>query len=79
MAYSGQERRKESKADQIIWQVMMGSCALLIAAAAAWANAINSKVDKIVNLEVKIQYLQTDISEIKSIMKSYIVEKNNFK
>lgn len=59
----------ESKTDKIIWYLMATFITLFIMAAAAWAAQMSGKVERISTLEVNVQYIQRDISDIKDIIK----------
>lgn len=51
----------------------MGSFAVIIVGiGSAWANSINTKVEKISAMEVNIQYIQTDIKDIKAMIKDAV-------
>ena len=64
-----EERRKS---DKLIWYLMTLSMGIIILGGGTWASSINAKVDKIAGLELTIQYIQKDISEIKGIFKDYL-------
>ena len=66
------QRRED---DRIVWYLMSTAMGILIIGGGAWANSINQKVDKIASLEVNIQYIQSDISDIKQIIKNALKEK----
>lgn len=65
----------ERKADKIIWWVMGTSASVMIIVGSAWANSINNKVDKIAALEVNVQYIKSDINDIKGMIKE-VIRKN---
>lgn len=66
------EVRLERKDDKIIWYVMITSISIIILGGGAWATSINTRVEKIASMEANIQYIQNDISDIKSLIKSFI-------
>ena len=74
MSWDGINKRREPKADNLIWWLMISFFGIIILGGGAWATNINSKVDKIAGLEANIQYIQKDLSEIKQILQ--IVVKN---
>lgn len=55
--------------NQIVWYLMVTAIGVIIIGGSAWATSINQKVDKIAKLETNIDYIQKDISEIKTIIK----------
>lgn len=67
------ELNMERKVDKLIWYFMATSMSILIIGGGAWATSINSKVEKISALEVNVQYIQTDLKDIKGLIKNYIL------
>lgn len=65
----------EKKTDGLIFWLMTIFCGILITGGGAWSYSMNEKAEKIVALEVKVQYIQSDISEIKKLLQKAI---NNF-
>lgn len=63
----------DRKVDKLIWYFMATCMSILIIGGGAWATSINSKVEKISGLEVNIQYIQTDLKDIKGLIKEYIL------
>lgn len=78
MGPNGEKRRGEDKADHLIWWLMITFFGVIVLGATAWAKSINDKVEKIDSLEVNINYMQKDVSEIKDIMKYYIGHHVNY-
>lgn len=58
-----------SKTDNLIWWLMVTFCGIIIIGGSAWANSINAKVEKIASMEVNIQFIQSDVKDIKDIIK----------
>ena len=48
---------------------MVTFCGIIIIGGSAWANSINAKVEKIASMEVNIQFIQSDVKDIKDIIK----------
>ena len=61
----------ESKADKIIWWLMVTVVSAGILTAGSWAKDIDKKVDKISVMEMNIQYMRDDISIIKNTILEY--------
>ncbi len=61
----------ESKTDRVIWYFMVTSMSILIIGGGAWASRVDSNMDKIVGLESNVQHIQSDIKEIKDIVRQY--------
>ena len=55
--------------NDIVWYLMTFAMGVLLLGGGAWANSINQKVEKIASLEVKIGFIQEDISDIKNLVK----------
>lgn len=53
---------------------MVTFAGILIVGATAWASSINLKVDKIAGLEINIQYMQSDLRDIKDMMKKELLK-----
>ncbi len=66
-----EDRGERRKSDNLIWYLMVTSMGVLIIGGGAWASSINAKVDKIAALELNIQYIQSDISSIKDMVKEF--------
>lgn len=66
------ERRMENK---IVWYLMVTAMSVIILGGGTWANKIEQKVDKIAGLEANVQYIQSDVADIKNIIKTAIREK----
>ena len=62
-----EERRKT---DKLIWYFMVTAMSIIIIGGGAWATNINEKIDKVESLEVNVQYIQRDISDIKQVIMS---------
>ena len=60
-----EERRKS---DPLVWWLMITFASIIIVGGGAWANAINSKVEKIAPMEANIQYIQNDVKSIKDMI-----------
>ena len=60
--------------NDLVWYLMTFAMGILLIGGGAWANSINSKVEKIAALEVNIQYIQSDVSDIKQIIKNALKE-----
>lgn len=60
--------------NKIVWYLMTTFMGILIVAGGAWASSINNKVEKIAALEINIQYIQTDVSDIKNIITKALKE-----
>lgn len=54
------------------WLVTGGLSVIVLGGGGAWATSINSKVEKIAGMEVNIQYMQRDISDIKEMIENYV-------
>lgn len=63
---------QQDKGDQLIWWLMMTAVSILIIGGGAWAANINSKVERIAALEINVQYIQTDIGEIKKLIQIFL-------
>ena len=50
---------------------------VILIGGSAWAASVNSKMEEISTLRVNIQYIQTDIKDIKDIIK--VAVKTKFK
>lgn len=66
---------QNNKGDQIIWYLMITAFSILILGGGAWATNINSKIERIATLELNIQYIQSDLSEIKQIIKNALIRR----
>ena len=66
------ERRSDNK---IVWYLMTVGFSVIILGGGSWANHIETKVDTIASLEANVKYIQSDIADIKSIIKTAIKEK----
>lgn len=62
----------ESKTDKLIWYVMITAMGIIIVGGGAWATNINEKAERIVALEVNLQYIQSDISIIKKLLQKAV-------
>lgn len=58
------------KNQNLVWYLMTVFMGILILGGGAWANSINTKVEKIASMEANIQYIQRDISDIKQIIET---------
>ena len=64
-----QDRRKT---DELIWYLMVTAMSIIIIGGGAWATEINRKVERIASLEINVQYIQNDLSDIKSLIKKFL-------
>lgn len=62
----------EKKVDNLVWIIMGSACGLIAIGATTWAASVNSKIERMAEMEVSIRYMSRDISEIKDILKKYI-------
>lgn len=62
------ERRKT---DKLIWWMLTGAFSVIILGGGAWASNINTKVEKIANLETSVMFMRQDISDIKLILQRW--------
>jgi len=60
------------KSDKLIWWLMISFFSIIVLGGGAWATNINSKVEKIAGMEVNIQNIKDDVSDIKTLIKYYI-------
>ena len=60
---------KTDLSQQIVWYFMATAISIIIIGGSAWATSINAKVERIASLEANVNYIQKDISEIKTIIK----------
>ncbi len=62
----------QNKTDGLIWWLMITFAGIIILGGGAWATTINYKVDKIAPMEANIQYIQSDVSTIKTMIQGVI-------
>ena len=72
MVWDKVERRVEVKADKLIWYLMVTFMGIIIVGGGGWATSVNAKIADVSALNVNIEYMQTDLSDIKKILYSYI-------
>ena len=63
----------ENKSDKVIWWLMITFASVIIVGGGAWATDMTQKVEKIGRLEVNIQYIQNDLSQIKNIIQKFSI------
>lgn len=63
------------KTDKVIWWMMTTFMGIIILGGGAWCGEVNNKMEKIASLEVNIQYIKSDVSEIKDVIKTAIKER----
>lgn len=65
------------KADKLLWWIVGVLLSVIILGGTAWATAINAKVEKIASMETNIQYIQSDVKDIKEIIKGVLKNKGD--
>ena len=63
----------ESKPDRLIWWLMITFMAIILAGGSAWATKVNSRIDEMADMKTTIAIMQHDVTEIKDIIKSYVI------
>lgn len=60
------------KSDPLVWWLMITFASVIIIGGGAWATSINAKVERIAPMEMNIQYIQSDVASIKTMIQEAI-------